>query len=122
MVDVSMGLKIYWWNADLWTCPSNGKKILGVRVYSGNSRLERKSALLVATLYSLSVKAFKKGEKPASILRQYIDAILKHFGIEKQCAGSVTDASSHVKSVSAGAATEGIGGSWMWCLPHLMRK
>jgi len=106
VVDVSMGLKMFWWNADLRTCPSNGKKFLGVRVYWGNSRLERKSALLVATLYRPSVKDFKKGEKSTSILRQYIDAIPKHFGIDKQCAGSVTDVGSDVKSASAGAAFE----------------
>jgi len=46
VVDSSQGLKIFWWNADLLTCPSNGKKILGVRVYWGNALLERKSALL----------------------------------------------------------------------------
>ena len=68
-------------------------------------------------LYRLSIQAFKKGEKPASILQQYIKAILNHFGIANQCVGSVTDAGSDVKSASAGAATEsllseGIGGSW----------
>jgi len=120
VVDVSMGLKMLWWNADLWTCPSNVKKNLGVRVYWTESRLERKSALLAATLYRPSIKTFKKGEKPASIIRQYIDAILKHFGIDKQCAGSVMDAGSDVKSASAGAAAEGIGRSWTWCLPHLI--
>jgi len=106
-----MGLKMFWWNVDLWSCPSNGKKFLGVRVYWGYSRLERKSALLAATLYRPSVKTFKKGEKSDSILRQYIDAILKHFGINKQCSGSVTDVGSDVKSASAGAAADGIGGS-----------
>jgi len=68
-------------------------------------------------LYRLSIHAFKKGEKPASILQQYIKAILNHFGIANQCAGSVTDAGSDVKSAAAGAAaesllSEGIGGSW----------
>ena len=48
------------WDVELWTCPSNGIKFLGVRVYWGNSRLERKSALLAPTLYRPSVKAFKK--------------------------------------------------------------
>jgi len=30
VVDSSQGLKMFGWNEDLWTCPSNGKKILGV--------------------------------------------------------------------------------------------
>jgi len=37
VVDLSQGL--FWWNEDLWTCPSNGKKFLGVRVYWGNALL-----------------------------------------------------------------------------------
>jgi len=24
VVDLSQGLKMFWWNEDLWTCPSNG--------------------------------------------------------------------------------------------------
>jgi len=43
---------MFWWNEDLWTCPSNGKKFLGVRVYRGNALLERKSALLAAWVWS----------------------------------------------------------------------
>jgi len=122
VVDLSQGLKMFWWNADLWTCPSNGKKFLGVRVYWGNALLERKSALLTATLYRPSIQAFKKGEKPASILQQYIKEILNYFGIANQCAGSVTDAGSNVKSATAESLlSEGIGGSWTWCLPHLMQ-
>ena len=29
VVDSSQGLKMFWWNEDLWTCPSNGKNIWG---------------------------------------------------------------------------------------------
>jgi len=29
VVDSSQGLKFVWWNADLWTCPSNGKNFWG---------------------------------------------------------------------------------------------
>jgi len=32
VVDSSQGLKMFWWNEDLWTCPSNGKKFWGSSV------------------------------------------------------------------------------------------
>jgi len=84
-------------------------------VYWGNALLERKSALFTATLYCQSIQAFKKGEKPASILQKYIEAILNHFGIANQCAGSATDAGSDAKSATAGAAAA----SLLWVLAEV---
>jgi len=71
VVDTSMGLKMCWWNADLWTCPSNGKKNLGVKSVLG----QRKTRAQISTIDRYSVSSVSSGFQKGEEASQYPPAI-----------------------------------------------